>query len=142
MNSSPYSIKRWDPLIFGNDLAPYPSIYIEPDTEFLDFIRANQSSIICKISGTGTAYDGKLFRGLVYKSNATPSCASNFYAETGLYIISLMSFWYGYPPPTNLGQVHLFGVKSGVVPAGSQVVIDEKVENYQEKSLSSGCGCG
>ena len=138
MKNSPYSIKRWDPLIFGNDLAPYPSVYVEPDTEFLDFVRANQSTIMCTISGTGTVYDGKLFRGLVYKSSNIPGCRANFYSETGLYIISLVGFWFGYPPPTKLGKVHLLGVKSSTVPADSQVVVEEQKE---EAPISSGCSC-
>jgi len=110
--------------MLGNELGPYPSIYLEPTPEFIDFVNANESSIICKISGTGTVYDGKLLRGIVYKSSAGSSCRANFYAKTGLYIVSLVHFWMGYPPPTRLGQVQFLGVKSPIVPA------DEQVNNY------------
>jgi len=105
-----YPIQRWDAVISGNNLTQVPMIYIEPDTTFLEFVKRNEYSVICKITGSGnTIYDGRLIQGFVNKSAEVPNCRPNFYAATGLYTITLVTGFQEYPPAS--GMVQFFGIK-------------------------------
>ena len=110
---SVFPIKRWDVVMSGNSVVRYPMIYIKPTMEFLEFARANNFVVLCKISGTGTVYDGKDIPGVVDKSCYVPSCRPNFCEKTGWYVISLHANWYGYPEPEKLGSVEFYGLKPG-----------------------------
>jgi|TARA_B110000259_G_C14033479_1_gene407891 hypothetical protein len=104
---SNYRIIRWDPIIAGdNPNIIVPLIYIKPDKNFLELIRDNNSVINCEISGTNMIYDGKKIPGLVSKSSNTPNYRPNFFDATDLYVITLISNWYGYPDVNLLGSVN------------------------------------
>lgn len=109
---SKYDIKRWDGVILGNNTQKTPVIYIEPDLTFQEFVRNNDYKVICEISSTGTPYDGKKIIGVVDKSSNIPNNRPNFYAKTGLYVITLVSSWNGYPDLDKNGQVVFHGCKS------------------------------
>ncbi len=113
-----YPIKRWDPVQFSSSkLAIFPMIYIEPDAEFISYIRKNNYKITVGIEGTGKSYDGRKLRGTVDRSSVTPSCRPNYYVKTGLYVITLEAPWEGYPLPTSLGRIELLDMDG--LPAGS-----------------------
>jgi hypothetical protein len=107
---SRYQIKRWDGVMFGNSITKMPMIYIEPDVKFLEFIKANNYAVMCKIVGTGMVYDEVLIPGVVDNSCDIPNCRPNFCAQTGYYVITLMGTWNGYPNPNNLGDVIISGL--------------------------------
>jgi hypothetical protein len=109
---SVYPIERWDVVMSGNSITRVPMIYIKPTMEFLEFARANNFVVLCRINGTGTVYDGKEIPGVVDKSCYVPSCRPNFCEKTGLYVISLWANWYGYPEPNKLGNVEFSGMKA------------------------------
>jgi hypothetical protein len=106
-----YKIHRWDPVVFGNNTHPFPTIYIKPDQTFIDFAAKNQNSVIVKIDGTNTIYDGKAMVGIVSPSADKPMCAPNFYNKTGLFTISLYARWYKYPDHKSLGTATITGLK-------------------------------
>ena len=108
---SNYQIMRWDVITAGNSNNKVPMIYIKPDTTFLEFIRANNFSVMCEISGTGIQYDGKQIPGVVDKSCFVPNCRPNFCEKTGWYVITLWSNWYGYPNIGKEGVVKFFGLE-------------------------------
>jgi hypothetical protein len=117
MEASPYEIKRWDPIMLGNNISQCPAIYIIPNTDFLLFARNNNFRAFCKINNSNTIYDGHLIRCTINKSSVVPNCRPNFFAESGLYIITLDTFWYGgYPSPNNLGSVHFYGFAAPITP--------------------------
>ena len=108
-----YNIKRWDVIISGNSNQTTPIIYITPDIKFLEFIKNNNYSVLCKISGTDMIYDGKLIPGIVDKSSSIPNCRPNFFDKTGYYVITLIGTWNGYPDPDKLGVVTFEGFNVG-----------------------------
>lgn len=113
-----YPIKRWDPVMFGGSgLTIFPMVYIEPDTEFIDYIRKNNYKITIGIQGTGKTYDGKKVSGTVDRSAVTPDCRPNYYVKTGLYVITLDTPWEGYPLPSSLGRIELLDINGK--PAGT-----------------------
>ena len=91
-------------------------IYIKPDLELLEFIKANSYTVACNINDTGTIYDGKTIPGVVDVSCNVPNCRPNFCAKTGLYVITLWANWYGYPEPDKLGNVNFSGMKLPTIP--------------------------
>jgi hypothetical protein len=105
-----YKIERWDVVMFGSSNAKMPVIYFTPDSPFLEFAKSNNSAIVCTIKNTGTMYDGKLIPGVLDASCNIPNCRPNFCKQTGLYVVTLWSNWYGYPEPDNLGVVSFSGM--------------------------------
>ena len=102
-----YKIERWDAILV--DDIRVPAIYIKPDITFLEFISKN-TNIIAAINNTNTNYDNKKFCGIVNQSSYYPNCRPNFYAQNGLYIITLQDApWIGYPKPSSLGTVQFYG---------------------------------
>ena len=106
-----YEIYRWDPIVYGNNVHPFPTIYIKPDKTFLDFAHENKNSVIVKIEGTNTIYDGKAMVGIVSSTAEKPNCRPNFFNKTGLYTISLYANWYKYPDYKSLGTAVITGLK-------------------------------
>jgi len=100
-----YKIYRWDAVMRSKNSRPYPMIYIKPDLHFIEFIKNNNYRILVKISDTNTIYDGKTFWGTVDISSGTPNCRPNFFNQTGFYVITLDSFWYGYTEVGKEGSV-------------------------------------
>jgi hypothetical protein len=92
-----YKIYRWDAVMTASNDRPAPMIYIKPDLKLLEFLRSNDFKILVKINNTGIIYDGKYIWGVVDKSSNMPNCRPNFDKETGFYVVTLDSFWYGYP---------------------------------------------
>jgi len=125
---SSYNIERWDAVIKGTESTKKsPMIYIKPDITFLDFSGRNNFVVHCVINGTGTIYDGKLIEGLVDKSSNSHNKRHNFYKKTGLYVITLLSNWHGYPDPDKLGTVKFYGLKASS---------DDNHDNEENNSLS------
>ena len=115
--SAAYKIERWDAVMFGNYLRKIPMIYIKPDETFLEFARNNNFSVLCEISDTGMNYDtksGNKIPGIINQSGSIPNCRPNFFEKTGLYVISLLSPWIGYPSKNSLGTVKFFGLDKGI----------------------------
>ena len=102
-----YKIERWDGILV--DDIRVPAIYIKPDVTFLEFISKNYNTVVAVINNTNTQYDNKKLVGTVNQSSYYPNCRPNFYAQTGLYIITLDSSWLGYPQPDKLGTVQFYG---------------------------------
>jgi len=123
---SNYEIKRWDVVLSNN--RKVPMIYIKPDLTFVDFVRSNNFVIVCEINDTGTIYDGKKIYGIVSKSSISPNCRPNFYNKTGLYVVTLMANWYGYPEPNKTGNAKFFGIKSTLDDKYEKPDKPEKVE--------------
>ena len=103
-----YPIQRWD-VLSGYNVSKVPAIYIMPDIPFMDFIRANDYKLVCQINNTNSSYDGLYYEGSVSLSSDMPNCRPNFFAKTGLYIITLNGQWMGYPCESSLGVVTIFG---------------------------------
>ena len=101
-----YNIERFDVLLIGDQRVP--AIYIKPDLDFMNFIKENNYTLITVLNGTGLDYDNKKIIGVVNQSSYYPNCRPNFFAENGLYIITLNSCWLGYPKPDKLGNVTFY----------------------------------
>ena len=84
---------------------PYPMIYIKPDLKFIEFVKNNNYRILITISDSNTLYDNKTIWGTVDTSSGTPNNRPNFFNQTGFYVITLDSFWYGYPQIGQEGMV-------------------------------------
>lgn len=106
-----YEIKRWDPVVFGNNINPFPVIYIKPDEKFLEFASENKNTLIVKIDGTNTIYDGKAMIGVLNPSGNMPNCRPNFFDKTKLYTVALYASWYKYPDYNTLGTATFTGLK-------------------------------
>ena len=76
---SKYNIVRWDPVQLDNNTHALPMIYIKPDKAFLKFVEENNYTVIVRIEGTGTIYDGKAMVGIVNSSATMPNYRPNFY---------------------------------------------------------------
>ena len=109
-----YKIVRWDPMVFGNNVNPFPVIYIKPDKEFVEFSVENKNTVIVRIDGTDTIYDGQAMIGVVNPSGDFPpsSCRPNFFEKTELFTIALYARWYEYPScPEKFGTATITGLK-------------------------------
>ena len=104
LSEEKFKIYRWDAVMTAKNDLPAPMVYIKPTLKFLEFIENNNYRILLSISGTNTIYDGKTMWGIVDKSSNTPNCRPNFYKQTGYYVVTLESFWYGYPNVGNEGE--------------------------------------
>lgn len=102
-----YKIERWDVVMYGSSITKVPIIYIKPELDFLEYVRDNNYSVLVKIEGTGTIYDGKIIQGLVDRSCNVPNCRPNYFEETGYWVINLYAGWFGYPHPTKMGTVSI-----------------------------------
>jgi len=92
MSTNSHPIKSWNPITNNNTLLQ-AAIYIQPSTEFLTMARQhNNWKVLCTISGTHTEYDGCTYIGTVNSSGNYPNCRPNFFAQTGLYIITLCEY--------------------------------------------------
>jgi hypothetical protein len=129
-----YKIERWDAVMFGNSITKSPMIYIKPDITFLQFIRDNKYAVMCNITGTNTIYDGKMIPGIVDKSCYVPNPRPNFFKKTGLYVITLMATWNGYPDMNNLGTVSFKGVEQ---PSSDTEVLKDRRKTRELRSLAS-----
>ena len=89
-----YKIERFDVAIFGDSLQKVPIIYIKPD---LDILKFSNYIIQCEINGTGKEYDGKNIVGVISSSEEVPSKRPIFFKKYGLYVVTLLCNWYGYP---------------------------------------------
>lgn len=122
-NMATYKIVRWDPVVFGNNVNPFPMIYIKPDKTFVEFSVENNNTLIVKIDGTDTIYDGHAMVGVVKPSGdgnqqtscskeKTVDCRPNFFEKTGLFTITLFARWYEYPScPEKMGTATFTGLK-------------------------------
>lgn len=116
-----FPIKRWDVILTGSyDNKKIPMIYISPDIKLLEYAKKNNYAILCKISNTNTIYDNKLIPGVITTSCFTPNLRPNFCEETGLFVIKLLSNWYGYPNINHNGRVEFF------------FKINDKIQQYIE----------
>jgi len=88
-----YKIERFDVAIFSNNINKVPIIYIKSDQDLLEF---SNYLVECEINGTGKEYDGKKIVGII-NSGEVYLKRPNFFKETGLYVITLLCNWYGYP---------------------------------------------
>jgi hypothetical protein len=122
MSTKSYPIESWNPI--GNNIVIQAGISIKPDMEFLKVASNNNKwKVSCKISGTHSEYDGCTYVGTVNSSGNYPNCRPNFFAQTGLYIITLCeydknsinrnklylsntAYWSGYPQISN-GKVEI-----------------------------------
>ena len=102
-----YKIERWDVILVDNNRLPI--IYVKPDLDFIEFVRRNNYKVFVNIKGTGTIYDNHLIEGIADQSAFVPNCRPNFFANTGLYVITLQSSWSGYPEFEKLGTVVFHG---------------------------------
>ena len=85
-------------------------LYVEPDLNFLNFIKDNNYTIVLSISDTNNTYDLKEVVGVVNKSSNVPNCRPNFFDKTNLYVITLYTQWNGYPPLDSLGKINIIGM--------------------------------
>jgi hypothetical protein len=110
--SQKYKIDRWDPvLLSGKEVYPKPLIYLKADDTLLKFAEENSNALVVKITDTGSIYDGKFMQGVFYNSSTIPNCRPNFFDETNLYAIYLISEWHSYPPSN--GSCEIYGLKGG-----------------------------
>lgn len=131
-----YKIHRWDVVLFGNSNTKVPMIYIKPDLELLEFIKANSYVVACTINDTGTIYDGKTIPGIVNVSCNVPNCRPNFCAKTGLYVITLQAMWYGYPDPNTLGNVNFSGMILPTIPTPTLLPLQTEQKKPKKKNTT------
>lgn len=97
-------IVRWDPVSFNN-IIKNPMIYVKPTETFLTAARDSKFLLRCMVTGSGSMYDNVDVIGVVRQSSIMPNCRPNFFQTTGLYTITLLGPWGGYPP--NMGHVKI-----------------------------------
>lgn len=131
---SSYKIHRWDAVLSGNSNDKRPMIYIKPDTSFVEFAKKNNFKIVCQISGTNLPYDGVKIVGMVNRSCDSPSCRPNFYNQTGYYVVTLLSDWYGYPTETKMGEVKFYGLPERILESIFRDTNDMITERKNKKT--------
>lgn len=137
-----YKIHRWDSVLFGRNTDPRPILYVEPDKILLRFAQENNNVLMVNIYGSESGYDGKNIPGIFMKSSDVPNYRPNFFKQTGLYVIALISDWYGYPDC--MGECQIFGLTRNV-PVNKEIQNNpihavtpsnrQTVENYRPRSF-------
>ena len=100
-----YKIERFDAIIVKGKTAS-PMIYIKPDPELLEFFNKNKNVVACTINYTNTVYDGNIIPGIV---NTDDYNRPNFFRETGLITISLLTEFRSYPEYGSNGTIKFSG---------------------------------
>jgi hypothetical protein len=100
-----FKIDRWDSVIFGNGVFPYPMIYLKGDLKEIQSkcIQKNPNILTVRINNSGgasgfTSYDNRDIIGVLDTSKNFPNYRPNFYHENKYYVITLFTSWDGYPP--------------------------------------------
>lgn len=128
---SEYKIERFDVVMDEN--LQTPMIYIKPDSELLEFSRKNNYSLVCEINNSGTELDGKKINGDMGKHM---SSRPNFFKETGLYTVVLLTEWSGYPAIEAKPTITFYGVISDK-KEDTKNVIEKYVEYQTCRSITS-----
>jgi hypothetical protein len=105
-----YPIERLDAMMFGNNLAQYPVLYIKPDKYLLRFVRENKNQLMCNIFGTDSDYDNNQYNCYVISSEFMPDRRPNFFKKTGYYCVVLNATFTNYIT-NNKGFVSFSGVR-------------------------------
>lgn len=92
-----YKILAWSASKLKNDYNPSPIIYIYPDDNLKKYIYDNKDIIHFVIKDSDSVYDNKKYMGVVSKSENIPCYRPNYYSITGQYVITLNSYWNGFP---------------------------------------------
>lgn len=116
-----YKITRWDPVVFGNNVHPFPMVHIQADDKFTKFAKDNNQTLIVRVSGTKTQYDGKEVVGIVYGNNK----------------VVMYAPWIHYPSfPFSSGSLYVTGLRGEYkVPqqAVNQVIEAEEQDQAQAR---------
>lgn len=123
-----YKIERFDVAIFGDSLQKVPIIYIKPD---LDILKFSNYLVECEINGTGKEYDDKNIVGVINSSEDVPLKRPNFFKKTGLYVITLLCNWYGYPDDLSSCSVTFY------LPSDLRSHSDLPSHSYSDSDLPS-----
>jgi hypothetical protein len=123
-----YKIERFDVAIFGDSMDKVPIIYIKPDLDILEF---SNYLVECEINGTGKEYDSKNIVGVINSSEEIPSKRPNFFKKYGLYVVTLLCNWYGYPDDLSSCSV-TFYLPSHLPSSSSKKDIIQR-DNYVQK---------
>jgi hypothetical protein len=111
-----YDIIGWNPINNGDKVLC--SVYIKPTLDFLDYCnRAPLKTILVKIVNSKSFHDNKSYFAVIDKSSDIPSYRQNLFNGSGLYILTLLAPWTGYP------------IENG------KIVLEEKVINSIEQQL-------
>jgi len=131
--SNSYKIYRWDSFLYKKNIVPM--IYIKPDDALLKFADKNKNELLVKVSNSNSIYNGKTIAGVLYKSFEITKCI-NFFKKTGLYVIVLVSNWYGYPD--SLGECDIFGFEGDVaVDENTLIPLPDQMFDSSNSSNSS-----
>ena len=137
--SNSYKIYRWDSFLYKKNTVPM--IYIKPDDALLKFADKNKNELLVKVSNSNSIYNGKTIAGVLYKSFEITKCI-NFFKKTGLYVIVLVSDWYGYPD--SLGECDIFGLEGDVAvdentlnTLNPLIPLPDQISSKSLKSLNS-----
>jgi hypothetical protein len=126
-----YKIKRWDAILPKNSSNSLPMIYINADSELLQFAQKNNYKFMVKISGTNSIYDNQQMIGVFDALLLGPNCKSKFIKDKNWYTISLDSYFYTYPP--QLGEVTILGLES----TSNNNIFKESLQKKLPKMLSN-----
>ena len=128
-----YEIIQWDAIIIDNEYIQRPIVYIKPDTDFLQFISDSNFTVACKISNTGLEYDNyKTIYGKVNKSAYIPNYRPDFFEANGLYVITLLAEWNGYPEQHKQGIIVFAGINNPEIkdikfPIPEDIVLENSI---------------
>lgn len=134
-----FTIKRWDAVIVGNSIEKKPMVYIVPDIELLEFIRSNNYNLECSFTGTGSGYDDGVYKCEIDSSALTPNCRPNFFAESGLYCVTILTPWAGYPEQNGSIQfVNFMADTTPVLLVEDNIVIEGSAKDIEKKDVVEG----
>jgi hypothetical protein len=132
-----YKIERFDVAMFG--INKIPIIYIKPYVDVLEF---SNYLIKCEINGTGKEYDGKKIPYIINSSEEVPSKRPNFFKKTGLYVVTLLCNWYGYPDDLSSCYVTFYQSKpDNHIPKNNYIQKDNYIhrgpikEDFSDKKI-------
>ena len=117
-----YKIERWDAILPHDSSNSLPMIYINADSELLNFAQKSNYKFMVEIRGTNSIYDHKQMKGVFDALLLGPNCTSQYIKDKNWYTISLDAYFYSYPPL--LGEVLILGLEteSKIIKAISQEV--------------------
>ena len=130
-----YKIERWDAILPHDSSNSLPMIYINADTDLLNFAQKNNYNFLVEIRGTNSIYDGKQINGIFDSILLGPNRNSQIIKDKNWYTISLNSYFYSYPP--KLGEVIILGLpdSSNTIPSVNSPGTNAPVINNLKSDL-------
>jgi len=101
-----FDIVSWNPIYINGEIVN-ACVYIKPTLNLLQFFQdAVMNNVLMNVTGTNSQYDNKIVFGTIDRTSDMQTSRTNFFNDTGLYMVTMDHIWKGYP--MHNGKIHFY----------------------------------